>query len=69
MILSVHIIGVEAVDRFGEDSEKSKTAEATIEIEIIDVNDKKPVFLKKRYQGFMNKDLSNLRNDLQVSLK
>ncbi len=33
---------------------------------MLDVNDEKPRFMHKVYQGFMSKDLSRLRNDLVV---
>eukprot|EP00095_Tigriopus_kingsejongensis_P012458 maker-scaffold696_size110080-snap-gene-0.13 protein:Tk12458 transcript:maker-scaffold696_size110080-snap-gene-0.13-mRNA-1 annotation:"cad86_drome ame: full" len=59
-----HVIGVEAVDHSGQSG--SRTAQATIVINLKDVNDQPPRFLKKKYQGFMNSELTQLRNDLQV---
>lgn len=59
-----HTIGVEAIDQNGEPG--GRTAQATIVINVVDVNDQPPIFLKKKYQGFMNGDLTKLRNDLQV---
>ena len=49
--------------------EKPLSSEATIEIEVLDVNDQPPRFVKRKYQGFMNKDLTKLRNDLQVEVR
>ena len=48
------------------EGELPRTAEATLEITVKDVNDHAPRFVRKKYQGFMNKDLTKLRNDLQV---
>ena len=44
----------------------SQTSQTTLVINVIDVNDNPPIFKKRKYQGFMNKDLTGLRNDLQV---
>ena len=43
-----HLIGVEAVNRGGASS--ATTAEATISIRVLDANDQKPRFLKKKYE-------------------
>ena len=42
-------------------------SQVTLVINVVDVNDNPPIFKKRKYQGFMNNDLTNLRNDLQVS--
>ena len=60
--LSGHLITVVAVDG------AEKTSEVTVEIDVLDVNDQPPRFVKRKYQGFMNKDLTKLRNDLQVEV-
>jgi hypothetical protein len=60
------VVGVEAVDRAGNTFGRS--AEATVIINVLDANDQGPRFLKKKYQGFMNGDLTKLRNDLQVQV-
>ena len=44
-------------------------SQVTLAINVVDVNDNPPIFKKRKYQGFMNNDLTNLRNDLQVSVK
>ena len=44
-------------------------SQVTLAINVVDVNDNPPIFKKRKYQGFMNNDLTNLRNDLQVSIK
>ena len=44
-------------------------SQVTLAINIMDINDNPPIFKKRKYQGFMNNDLTNLRNDLQVSIK
>ena len=44
-------------------------SQVTLAINIVDFNDNPPIFKKRKYQGFMNNDLTNLRNDLQVSIK
>ena len=43
-------------------------SQVTLAINVVDVNDNPPIFKKRKYQGFMNNDLTNLRNDLQVSI-
>ena len=47
----------------------SMKSQVTLAINVVDVNDNPPIFKKRKYQGFMNNDLTNLRNDLQVSIK
>ena len=42
-----HVLGVEAVNR---GATPSATAEATVSIRVLDANDQKPRFLKKKYQ-------------------
>ena len=54
---------VEANDGVG------KTSQARIVFNILDSNDSPPKFTKRAYQGFMNSDLTKLRNDLQVEVK
>ena len=44
-----HLIGVEAVNRGGAAS-SAGAAEATISIRVLDANDQKPRFLKKKYE-------------------
>ena len=44
----------------------SQSSQATLVINVIDINDNPPIFKKRKYQGFMNKELTALRNDLQV---
>ena len=44
-------------------------SQVTLAINVLDVNDNPPIFKKRKYQGFMNNDLTNLRNDLQVSIE
>ena len=44
-----HLIGVEAVNRGGAAS-SAASAEATISIRVLDANDQKPRFLKKKYE-------------------
>ena len=44
-------------------------SQVTLAINVMDINDNPPIFKKRKYQGFMNNDLTNLRNDLQVSIK
>lgn len=56
------VMTIEAID--GGDPPLS--SQATIIVNVSDVNDNAPVFKKRMYQGFMNGDLSNLRNDVQV---
>ncbi len=53
------------MDRIGRGSGRN-TATASIIVDVVDANDHAPRFMKKKYQGFMNADLSALRNDLQV---
>ena len=43
-----HVIGVQAVNR----GSPSATAEATVSIRVMDANDQKPRFLKKKYQVY-----------------
>ena len=66
-LLPEHILTVEAVDQSGQSF--GRTAQASIVLTIKDINDNPPRFLKKKYQGFMNNDLTHLRNDLQVEVR
>ena len=63
-IVSGFALTVEAEDK-GTPPLKSQV---TLVINIKDVNDNPPIFKKRKYQGFMNNDLTNLRNDLQVGV-
>ena len=45
-----------------------KTSRARIHFILLDTNDSRPKFKKRTYQGFMNSDLTHLRNDLQVEV-
>ena len=45
------------------------SSQATIIVNILDENDNPPIFKRRKYQGFMNSDLSDFRNDLQVSFQ
>ena len=54
---------VEATDGAG------KSSQARIIFIVLDSNDSPPKFTKRAYQGFMNSDLTRLRNDLQVEVK
>ena len=63
-----HVFGVEAVDHDGQIITASRTGQATVEVEVIDVNDVRPKFQRSVYQGFMNKQLTALRNDLIVQV-
>ena len=56
---------VEAIDS----GETKLSSQATIFINILDENDNPPIFKRRKYQGFMNSDLSDFRNDLQVIFK
>ena len=53
---------IEAVDK----GEPPLRSQVTLAVNVLDVNDNAPVFKKRKYQGFMNKELTDLRNDLQV---
>ena len=57
-----HIAYVEATDGEG------KTSHARIHFILLDKNDSPPNFKKRAYQGFMNSELTHLRNDLQVEV-
>ena len=61
-IFSGFVMTIEAQDL----GTPSQTSQTTLVINVIDVNDNPPIFKKRKYQGFMNKDLTGLRNDLQV---
>ncbi len=65
--LTEHLITVEAVDNDGQ--EGFNVAEVNVVINVLDVNDEAPKFLRKKYQGFMSKDLTRLRNHLQVEVR
>ena len=58
-----HVAYVEATDDAG------KTSQAKIHFILLDVNDSPPKFKKRVYQGFMNSDLTRLRNDVQVEVR
>ena len=57
-----HIGYVDATDGDG------KTSQARVHFILLDTNDSPPEFKKRSYQGFMNSDLTRLRNDLQVEV-
>ena len=57
-----HIAYVDATDGAG------KTSQARVHFILLDTNDSPPEFKKRSYQGFMNSDLTRLRNDLQVEV-
>ena len=54
---------VEAIDS----GDPRLSSQATIIVNVLDENDNPPIFKRRKYQGFMNSDLSDFRNDLQVS--
>ncbi len=54
---------VEAIDN----GKPAQTSQATVIVNVVDVNDNAPIFKHRKYQGFMNRDLTDLRNDLQAS--
>ena len=56
---------VEAIDS----GDPRLSSQATIIVNILDENDNPPIFKRRKYQGFMNSDLSDFRNDLQVSFQ
>ena len=58
-----HVAYVEATDDAG------KASQAKIHFILLDVNDSPPKFKKRVYQGFMNSDLTRLRNDVQVEVR
>ena len=58
-----HVAYVEATDGAG------KASQAKIHFILLDVNDSPPKFKKRVYQGFMNSDLTRLRNDVQVEVR
>ena len=45
-----------------------RSSQVSVEINVLDVNDVAPVFKRRKYQGFMNRELTRLRNDLQVEV-
>ena len=57
------VLTIEAVD----EGSPPLRSQITLVINLLDVNDNPPVFKRRKYQGFMNKDLTDLRNDLQVN--
>lgn len=62
-VLDRFVLNIEAVDKGQPGPLKSQ---ATVIINILDINDNPPIFKRRKYQGFMNQDLTDLRNDLQV---
>ena len=56
---------IEAIDS----GEPKLSSQATIIVNVLDENDNPPIFKRRKYQGFMNSDLSDFRNDLQVILE
>ena len=61
-LIADHIGYVDATDGAG------KTSQARVHFILLDTNDSPPEFKKRSYQGFMNSDLTRLRNDLQVEV-
>ena len=57
-----HIAYVEATDGQG------KASHARIHFILLDRNDSPPKFKRHSYQGFMNSELTRLRNNLQVEV-
>lgn len=56
------------MDHDGQIIQPTRTGQTTVEISVMDINDEAPKFLRKVYQGFMNNELTRLRNDLIVEV-